>query len=269
MAARGIDVDDVDAVFNFDIPQNAEYYIHRIGRTGRAGKNGRAFTIFSGRKQMYELFDIQKVTGAKIPVMKVPTPESILERRSTQFLSRIKDVMDNADLSTYLEQVDILTESGYTAQQVAAAALSMVLEKERPEIEAVSDIVVSTERTRRDSSFMARLHLSAGRQQGMAPNYIVGAMVERTNLEGRQIGKIEIHDTYTTVEVPKDQQEEAIQSLDGCKINGRKVAVRLYEDRAPRRSFGTDRGGDKRYDRLPRKSGRDGGWKKKYPSEQF
>ena len=269
VAARGIDVDDVDAVFNFDIPQNAEYYIHRIGRTGRAGKNGRAFTIFSGRKQMYELFDIQKVTGAKIPVMKVPTPESILERRSTQFLSRIKDVMDNADLSTYLEQVDILTESGYTAQQVAAAALSMVLEKERPEIEAVSDIVVSTERTRRDSSFMARLHLSAGRQQGMAPNYIVGAMVERTNLEGRQIGKIEIHDTYTTVEVPKDQQEEAIQSLDGCKINGRKVAVRLYEDRAPRRSFGTDRGGDKRYDCLPRKSGRDGGWKKKYPSEQF
>ena len=268
VAARGIDVDDVDAVFNFDIPQNAEYYIHRIGRTGRAGKNGRAFTIFSGRKQMYELFDIQKVTGAKIPVMKVPTPESILERRSTQFLSRIKEVMDTADLSSYLEQAEALCASGYTPKQVAAAALSMVLEKERPDIEAVNDIVVS-DRPRRDSSFMARLHLSAGRQQGMAPNYIVGAMVERTNLEGPQIGKIEIHDTYTTVEVPQDSRDEAIQSLNGCKINGRKVAVRLYEDRGPRRPYG-DRGGfsgEKRYDRLPRKSSRDGGWKKKYSSE--
>ena len=153
MAARGIDVDDVDAVFNFDIPQNAEYYIHRIGRTGRAGKNGRVFTIFSGRKQMYELFDIQKVTGAKIPVMKVPTPESILESRSTQFLSRIKEVMDTADLSSYLEQAEALCASGYTPEQVAAAALSMVLEKERPDIEAVNDIVVS-DRPRRDSSFL-------------------------------------------------------------------------------------------------------------------
>lgn len=241
VAARGIDVDDVDAVFNFDIPQNSEYYIHRIGRTGRAGKKGKAFTLTSGRKQMYEMMDIQREIKSKIPLQPVPTPQSIIDRKSSAFILSIKDIIDNDTAGEYASLVAGLTEDGYAPEAVAAAVIGMILDKEKPDVKEIGSTGLAAPSDRRNRSGMAKLVISVGRSQGMAPNFIVGAVVERTELVGKQIGKIEIYDEYTTVEVPDEHKDTAQAGLDGCKINGKKVAVKLSDEKP--RSGGYSSGG--------------------------
>lgn len=234
VAARGIDVDDVDAVFNFDIPQNSEYYIHRIGRTGRAGKKGKAFTVVSGRKQAYEMLDIQREIKAQIHLMPIPSPQTIMSRKCDEFTLKIKSIVDNDAASEYVAMVNTMAEEGYTPDTVAAAVISMIMDKEKPDVREVANAksAQSGGTFEKKRGGMAKIHISGGRSQGMAPNFIVGAVVERTDLIGKQIGKIEIYDEYTTVEVPDEYKDKTVDSMDGCKINGRKVAVKLHEEKA-------------------------------------
>lgn len=128
VAARGIDVPDVEAVFNYDVPNDNEYYVHRIGRTGRAGKTGQAFTFVAG-KEIYKLRDIQRFTKAKIKQGKVPSLKDMDKIRTNLLLEKIKNTIDNEDLNKYVYNVERLIEEDYNSIDISAALLKMLNEK--------------------------------------------------------------------------------------------------------------------------------------------
>ncbi|MEI8377684.1 MAG: DEAD/DEAH box helicase [bacterium] len=129
VAGRGIDVNDVEAVFNYDLPRDDEDYIHRIGRTGRAGKKGMAFTFVSG-KQVYNLKRIEKSNGSLIQRQNVPTLNELEATKINFYVSKIKDMLEVGHLSEYVNQVELIMGNDYTSLDIAAALLKMSLEKE-------------------------------------------------------------------------------------------------------------------------------------------
>ena len=128
VAARGIDVDDVDVVINFDVPQNEEYYVHRIGRTGRAGRAGKAFTLVAGR-EIYKLKDIQRYAKTKIRRQEIPTLLDVEETRMNLMLEKVKQVIDAGGLAKYTQWIERLIEEEYTSLDLAAALLKMIAGK--------------------------------------------------------------------------------------------------------------------------------------------
>ncbi|MFZ3059562.1 MAG: DEAD/DEAH box helicase [Candidatus Methanoperedens sp.] len=126
VAARGIDVGDIEAVFNYDIPPDDEYYLHRIGRTARAGKAGQAFTFVTGR-EVYRIRQIQQFTKTKIIPQKVPSISDVEDIRTNLLLEKVKGIVDAGHLGEYSNLVEKLTQEDYTSLEVAAALLKMVM----------------------------------------------------------------------------------------------------------------------------------------------
>lgn len=236
VAARGIDVDDIDAVFNFDIPQDEEYYVHRIGRTGRAGKGGRAFTLVCGRRQVFALKDIQRFTKAKIEFKALPSQSEIMESRLSKFADELRRSMEETDNSRYMGVIDQLLEEGSTLADISAGLISMLMgsrgmQKDDGLDEASlrpnsynyeGDRVESRPSSNyRRNENMVRLMINAGSAAGIAPNHVVGAIAGETGLPGRIIGSIRIFDKYTLVEVPVEHKDMVLTAMQSCKINGR------------------------------------------------
>jgi ATP-dependent RNA helicase DeaD len=146
VAGRGIDVNDVEAVFNYDLPRDDEDYVHRIGRTGRAGKTGRAFTFVSG-KQVYNLKRIEKSNGIQIQRQNVPSVDDLQSTRIDAYASQIKDTIEAGHISKYVNQVELIMGEDFTSIDIAAALLKIVLEKE---IENFDDSIDFEEIERKD-----------------------------------------------------------------------------------------------------------------------
>ena len=258
VAARGIDVDDIDAVFNYDLPQDNEYYIHRIGRTGRAGKSGMAYTLISGRKQVYELKDIMRFTKAEITHKALPNTADIMDKRLEKIADRVKASIDAEKHTEGQALLEKLTQEGYTAEAVACALLSMKLAKET---RAIPEFVRAVPReTPRGRVQTTKVVISVGRQQKVAPNFILGALVDATGMPGKSFGKIDIFDKHTTVEVPEEEREHIIDSMNDGKINGNRVTVKPYDGvDVPRKpSYGGDRPRSGSYRGGSRDGARDG-----------
>ena len=147
VAARGIDVDDVEAVFNYDVPADIEYYVHRIGRTGRAGKNGRAYTLTVGRKQVYELRNIQNFTKARILRKNVPSSRDIEKNREKQLYEDIRSELNSPTLLEHARLVDQLMQEGYTSVEVAAALMKIVCVARQEKRPLPSGVVATGERS--------------------------------------------------------------------------------------------------------------------------
>lgn len=128
VAARGIDVPDVEAVFNYDVPNDNEYYVHRIGRTGRAGKTGYAFTFVAG-KEIYKLRDIQKYTKSKIKQQKIPSIKDIKKIKTDLILTNVKEIIENNNLDKDIHMIESLIEVGYNSIDIAAALLKTIKEQ--------------------------------------------------------------------------------------------------------------------------------------------
>ena len=133
VAARGIDVGDLEAVFNYDIPTDDEYYVHRIGRTARAGKAGRAFTFVIG-KEVYRIRQIQQFTKTKIIAQRIPSVSDVEEIRTNILLENVKDIVDAGHLGEYSNLVEKLIQEEYTSLDVAAALLKILIDKESKEV---------------------------------------------------------------------------------------------------------------------------------------
>ena len=134
VAARGIDVDNVEVVFNYDIPQDEEYYVHRIGRTGRAGKGGKAFTFVCGRGQLNDLREIQRYTNSKITLMPTPSLDETKEIKQNKFIDKMKKALDSEDLEKYVKIVDRLIDDEYTSVDIATAAIKILMEKDAKKV---------------------------------------------------------------------------------------------------------------------------------------
>ena len=223
VAARGIDVENVDTVFNFDIPQDIEFYVHRIGRTARAGKEGKAYTLISGRRQFYQLRDIMASTGAKIVQAEIPSASEIYESRLSQFAASLAESLAQP-LPEGEAMLHRLIGMGLTAEQVAEAALERLLAGQRKALPEVQ--VVSRRGESRDGK-QTGVVLSIGRRQRIAPNFILGAIADATGIPGKQVGKIDIYDDYTVVQLGAEDARLTAETMATCRINGHKTEVRL------------------------------------------
>ncbi|WP_292519613.1 DEAD/DEAH box helicase [Methanoculleus sp.] len=211
VAARGIDVEDVDLVINYDVPQDIEYYIHRIGRTARAGRTGRAVT-FVGPKEYFKLRTIQNYTKIKIARIPLPTQGDVEESRTRKLIDRVQHVINEGDLERYVNLVERIIAEDYTSLEVAAALLKLELSggpAERGQ-GLPQDI--------RPVPGLALLRIPVGREHQIRPKDIVGALAGETGIPGSAIGAINIYDTYSTVDVPLEFADQIVEGMKGKTI---------------------------------------------------
>ena len=209
VAARGIDVEDVDLVINYDVPQDIEYYIHRIGRTARAGRTGRAIT-FVGPREYYRLRMIQDYTKIRIARIPLPTPGDVEESRARKLVDRVQQIVNEGGLERYVALSERIISEDYTALEVAAALLK--LELTAGSTEAPQEI--------RPAQGPVLLEIPFGRSDQIRPKDIVGALAGETGIPGGSIGAIEIYETHSTVEVPPDAVAQIIERMRGKTIAG-------------------------------------------------
>ncbi len=229
VAARGIDVNDIEYVINYDIPQNSEYYVHRIGRTGRAGKSGTALTICSGRRQISVLQNIAHSVKSKINIIDIPTVDEILDKNIQSQLEMLKKHLDTPASGQFENMLNLLVEEGYSLEQISATLLKLQFEKSN---ENLIDIKVDRKSKKPSvgSSGFEKICINIGRGNRVAPNHIVGAITERTDISGGEIGKIEIYEDMSTVAIPNEYIDQVLNDMVGCKICGRPTKTTLLKD---------------------------------------
>lgn len=228
VAARGIDVDDIDVVFNYDVPQDEEYYVHRIGRTGRAGKAGKAFTFCVG-KEIYKLRDIMRYTKTKIQQQKLPTLSDVEEMKTNIYLEKIKGIIEEGHLTKYIHLVDRLMEEDYTSIDIAAALLKDHLsDVNADDIDALDDINLGgTELYGGEGEKMVRLFIKAGKKSKIRAKDIVGAIANEAGIPGKTLGEIAIFDEYTFVDVPNEFVRDILHGMKHAKIKGKRVHIEI------------------------------------------
>jgi ATP-dependent RNA helicase DeaD len=150
VAARGIDIENIEAVFNYDIPQDDEYYVHRIGRTARAGKKGQAFTFVVGR-EIYKLRDIESYASTKIFRRPIPTLDDVGEVKTLAFLEKLKTILDKGGLEQYEHLIEPLLKEDYTSLDIATALLKMTMDEEGKEYREIPRETENTSRSERTS----------------------------------------------------------------------------------------------------------------------
>lgn len=227
VAARGIDVSGIDAVFNYDLPQDNEYYIHRIGRTGRAGKKGAAYTLITGRRQFFDLKAIAQYTKAEIREMPLPERSDIVALKKQKLVEDISAMAHPDDGAVY-DILSVLESMGIGPREAAARIIGGKLSEEiaaLPEFSAARPL----KKGHRNGAKTVKVDINIGRSKRIAPNFILGALVDATGMSGQDFGKIDIYDDHTTVEVPETEYDYIIESTNPMKINGHQVEVKLYK----------------------------------------
>lgn len=261
VAARGLDIPHVSHVINYDLPSSAEVYVHRIGRTGRAGREGAAMTILDPREQRL-LRSIEQHTKAKVTVMPVPTVADLRAMRLERTKAAVEEVLKGGHLEDFTPIVDRLS-AAHEPSRVAAAALKLIFRAEggeRPEqdIPAMpsrpSELTRPRDGGRHEGRFrapqagaterrpagrggqpsheagMVRVYVGAGREAGIRPGDLVGAIANEAKINSKNIGAIEIEDRFSIVDVPEAMARGIIEVLGRSRIKGRKVPVRVFRD---------------------------------------
>jgi ATP-dependent RNA helicase DeaD len=242
VAARGLDVEQLTHVVNYDVPSAPESYVHRVGRVGRAGRQGVAVTLAEPR-ELRMLQTIERATGRRIPVEKLPTVADLRTRRLEMTRSALHESLVEDELDRYRVVVETLTDD-FDLMDVALAAVKLAHEASGAAAaeEEIPDVPERDTRARPERSAvrpargpaagMTKLFVGAGRAGGVRPQDLVGAIAGETSLKGRDIGAIEIADRFALVEVPEARADEVVTALRATTIKGRRPTVR--RDRGPR-----------------------------------
>ena len=239
VAARGLDIDDISHVFNYDLPQDAEVYVHRVGRTGRAGKTGVAITLLTP-KERGRLRRIETYIKQKISQFTLPTVEDIQMRRKAQLVERMSMWLRRGRFSQEREIVAELVESGHDSLEIAAAALKLARaeEKQRP-IAPLGEVQEWQAQKRkrgnkrgyakngRDSheAGMVRLSLDTGKINGVRVNHIVGTLAHYAKIPGHSLGKIRIQKQQTFVDVPEQFVGQVLAKTGSYRIGKQSINV--------------------------------------------
>lgn len=233
IAARGIDVSDVDFVINFDLPANSEYYVHRIGRTGRAGKSGCSITLCSGRNEISAMRNIALDAKSVIARVELPTSDDMKKLNSAKLLLTMEEALQGKPQPVYSELADRLVERGYSVGSIAVAAMQLCFGNDAAPAQApaaASHVPEPFSKIKRDTGVVrlkpARYEMiliDIGTNHHVAVNHIIGAVTERTGLSSKDIGKVEIFPDQTVVEIPAGRSDEVVEAMLGCKITGRPV----------------------------------------------
>lgn len=253
VAARGIDVDDVDAVYNFDIPQDYEYYIHRIGRTGRAGRRGVSYTLAAGRRQVFWVRDIEKFINAKIEHRELPSSKDVVRQKQDELLDELRAQLAKTSDEKANRLIVRMMDEGYSPEQIAEGLMVMLLRREVVNVPTVTPVGAKAELPPPPEGYV-RLRFSVGRHQRVAPNHIVAAIADATRVPGKQIQKIYCYGDYSLVEVPSKFKNLIISKANGMKIGGHKTDVRLYDSKpASRKSDDGKRRSEDHVSDVPQK----------------
>jgi ATP-dependent RNA helicase DeaD len=252
VAARGLDVDDLEVVFNFDLPNDAEDYTHRIGRTARAGKSGKAVTFVSGR-ELYRLQSMVRFANLKIRRETVPSLGQVDEARANLFYEKIRGVIDAGQFEKQDRVVDRLLDQGYSSTDICSALIQLLKgggpgpakapvaeprapeaarprEREVPEPETAyeppQDQPRPVGRTGKEEG-MTTLFLNAGRKHLVTTGEIVGKITGVTRLTSEVVGAIDIHQRHSLVDVADEHAELVLKKLNGIRIRGHSLKLSL------------------------------------------
>ena len=221
VAARGLDIETVTHVINYDIPWDVEQYIHRIGRTGRAGRTGDAITLVEGRERR-QLRAIEQMIGTPIKPARIPTAADIAARRRDQFRDSLRQTLEAGAFDGHLATVEELAAE-FDPAEIAAAALQMLWQSQHTS--PAGDAEEMAADGEQPEVGMTRLFVGMGRQDGLRPGDLVGAITNEAGLNGRAIGAIDILDRSAFVEVPAPEAANVIAALRQATLRNRKVKV--------------------------------------------
>ncbi|MCS7018987.1 MAG: DEAD/DEAH box helicase [Cytophagales bacterium] len=261
VAARGIDVSDVDAVFNYDLPNDIEQYVHRIGRTGRAGKTGISFSFVTPRETA-KLREIERFTKSHIEKGEIPTPQQLIQLRHQRFADKVRTAVQQDDTGNFKALIQQLINEGYRAEDLAVALAKLAAgEINRPfgELEMIPDRASQlfanankgerySDNTRRDSRSssrryesqapthsrtnkekMVRLFLSLGRNEKISKGDILGAIANETGISGKNIGSIEVFDKFSFVEIREQDVQMVMRVMGKRKIKGKTPKMEIAD----------------------------------------
>ena len=240
VAARGLDVERISHVINYDIPHDTEAYVHRIGRTGRAGRSGEAILFVTPRERRM-LQTIEKATNQKIVLMELPSTEMINDKRIARFQQRITDTLAVEELGLFYQMVEqYRQEHNIPAIEIAAALAKMVQgetpllltnkparieyeEKEKPPRQKRSAKHGKTPQKAEEG--MERYRIEVGNRHRINPGNIVGAIANEAGIDSDFIGKIKIHDDYSTVDLPEGLPQDILRRLRKIRVSGQKINI--------------------------------------------
>jgi ATP-dependent RNA helicase DeaD len=273
VAARGLDVDRITHVVNYDIPYDTESYIHRIGRTGRAGRSGDAILFVSPRERRL-LSNIERATKTKVEQMQLPSTEYINNARISRFKQRITDTLAADELSFFTQLVEqYQSEHDVPAVDIAAALAKMSqgstplllkeipkrARKERSERSERSERFDRSERSssgrgerdrkpqrsrdRQSDIKMETYRIEVGNSHGVKPGNIVGAIANETGIDGDHIARIKIEENYSTVELPAGMPKELFQELKKVRVAGQQLNISAMDKDLIKKAKGKKRVG--------------------------
>lgn len=269
VAARGLDVDRISHVINFDIPFDTEAYIHRIGRTGRAGRSGEAILLLNPRERSM-LRSIERATKQKIRSMELPTVADINKKRVENFKAQISLALQG-DTSFYEGLVVEYLQDNQVAPEKVAAALAQLVHGKKTLLEAEPQIRKTTRAENRHPETvrkkpqggrkmavqlppdegMERFQLAVGNSHGVKPSNIVGAIANEADISSKYIGRISIYDAYSTVDLPYGMPDDVLNLLQRVRVGGQMLRIRRTGDNvasAGRSRFTTGKGKKKNID---------------------
>ncbi|WP_420644345.1 DEAD/DEAH box helicase [Candidatus Leptofilum sp.] len=249
VAARGLDIDDISHVFNYDLPQDSEIYVHRVGRTGRAGRTGVALSLVTPKEQ-WRLRKIEQYTKQKVARAQLPTIDDIQNRREAELLEKMAVWLRRGRCARERELVTELAHEGHDLLEIAAVALKLARaeEKQRP-IARISEVVAEPPRRGRKGKFgngrhnkkrrpsgssqskrshergMVRMSLSAGKSQGLRVNDVVGTIAFHADIPGSTIGAIHIQDEHTLVDVPEQFAEQVLAKTGNYRVRKKHLSI--------------------------------------------
>ena len=272
VAARGLDVQRISHVINYDIPYDTEAYVHRIGRTGRAGRTGDAI-LFVAPREKRMLSAIERATKQRIELMEMPSTEMINDKRVNRFKQQITDTLATEELEFYtkiIEQYE--AEHDVPANEIAAALAKLVQGDEPLLLKKPAKTKERAERGRdrdrdRDSvrrkggsaiqGDMQRYRIEVGKDHGAKPGNIVGAIANEAGLNGKEIGQIDMHADFSIVDLPKGMPAEIFQGLQATRVAGQKLSISPVKDgEVPRQPKESRRSGAAKSDKKPRRKPR-------------
>ncbi len=229
VAARGIDIKDIDVVFNYDLPDDMEYYVHRIGRTGRANREGVSYSLVS-RREMYRLHEIMRYTKAKIKLMTIPNVAEITNVRIQQTLNGILDVLSHQKLDTYEQAIlDFVenTDDAYTILNIAAAFLAR--DSDTGELKEIEENFSSDRRrgnSRSGNPNATRMFINVGRLDRVNVN-TMRKLLNDANITDEEIYDIDIMEKFSFIEIDNSKVDDVFVALNGIMMNGRRVNTEI------------------------------------------
>jgi ATP-dependent RNA helicase DeaD len=226
VAARGLDVEQITSVINYDMPGDTEVYVHRIGRTGRAGREGKAILFVTPRQQRMKR-DIENYTKQRIEPFRMPTQADVASRRVAILKERVLDTLAKQDLELYLSLVEELAEEcGCDIAEIAAAATFLAVGDKPLQVKVQPK---AEQLVKQWNTNMTRLFVDVGRRDGVSAAHIVAAIANEGNVPGKAIGAIDIYDRFTLVDVPSEFTDQVLEQMRNSRIRSQNANVRVAD----------------------------------------